>query len=286
MTDHDRGAYTPQTDAPLSFDARRAPGGRPVPMTLMISGMVLVILLIGVVYFYRSGVRQANEAPQVIGAPVGATKAPPPSGGQPSDATAGLQVYKSEAAPLSQAQPQPAAPQAAAPAAAPPAPAQTAPKFTAAPEQPAPRPAPKSAPMTKPAPASVQTAAPPQAAAAAPAKPVSATVKAPAKAAAQPAVKTAAKAAPAAPAATAAPTAGGALVQIGAFSSAALADKGWSDVAQIAPGAMAGKTKTVQVVQKDDKTFYRTSVGGFASKAEAASFCATLKAAGKSCLVK
>ncbi len=56
MTDHDRGAYTPQTDAPLSFDARRAPGGgRPVPMTLLISGMVLVILLIGVVYFYRSG---------------------------------------------------------------------------------------------------------------------------------------------------------------------------------------------------------------------------------------
>jgi cell division protein FtsN len=276
MTDHDRGAYTPQTDAPLSFDARRAPGGRPLPMTLMISGMVLVILLIGVVYFYRSGIRQANEAPQVVGAPVGVTKAPAPSGEQPSDATAGLQVYKSEAAPLSQARP---APQAAVPAAAPPAPSRTAPKFTAAPEQPAPRPAAK---VTS-APAPVQVAAAPATPPiqAAPAKPVSASVKAPAKAAAQPAVK----AAPPAPAATPAP-AGGAMVQIGAFSSSALADKGWSDVAQIAPGAMTGKTKTVQVVQKDDKTFYRTSVGGFASKAAAASFCATLKAAGKNCIVK
>ena len=65
MTDHDRGAYTPQTDAPLSFDARRASGGGgPVPMTLLISGMVLVILLIGVVYFYRSGVRHQGQAPR------------------------------------------------------------------------------------------------------------------------------------------------------------------------------------------------------------------------------
>ena len=76
------------------------------------------------------------------------------------------------------------------------------------------------------------------------------------------------------------------MVQIGAFSSAALADKGWSDTAQVLPGAMAGKTKAVQVVEKDGKTFYRTSVGGFASKADATSFCASLKAAGKSCIVK
>jgi hypothetical protein len=286
MTDHDRGAYTPQTDAPLSFDARRSPGGRPVPMTLIISGMVLVILLVGVVYFYRSGIRQANEAPQVVGAPVAATKAPPPSGEQPSDATAGLQVYKSEAAPLSQAQP---APQANTPATAPPpaAPTQAAPKFTAAPEQPAPRPAPKpaAAPVQLAAATPKPAAAQPSPAKPAAAAPVSASVKTPAKPAAQTAAKPAVKAA--APAATAAPaSAGGAMVQIGAFSSAALADKGWNDAAQIAPGAMTGKTKTVQVVQKDDKTFYRTSVGGFASRADAASFCATLKAAGKPCFVK
>ena len=90
----------------------------------------------------------------------------------------------------------------------------------------------------------------------------------------------------AAPAPAAASSPGGSLVQIGAFSSAALADKGWSDTAKVLPGAMAGKTKTVQVVQKDGHTFYRTSVGGFASRVEAASFCASLKAAGKTCIVK
>ena len=39
MSEFDRGAYTPQTDSPLSFDARvpRRGGGRPVPMTLIIS---------------------------------------------------------------------------------------------------------------------------------------------------------------------------------------------------------------------------------------------------------
>jgi cell division protein FtsN len=263
MTDHDRGAYTPQTDAPLSFDARRAPGGgQPVPLTLLISGMVLVLLLIGVVYFYRSGVRGPDAPPQVIGAPVGATKAPAPATAQPSDAAAGLQVYKSETAPLSQAQSGGAA----------------GPKFTSAPEQPAPRPAPRPT-------APVQTATPPPTAPApAPVAPppLAATMKSAIKPN-RPLVVTEAVPAPAA----APPAASGvALVQIGAFSSAALADKGWSDTAKVLPGAMVGKTKTVQVVQKDGKTFYRTSVGGFSSKIDAASFCVSLKAAGKSCIVK
>jgi cell division protein FtsN len=268
MTDHDRGAYTPQTDAPLSFDARRAPSGRPVPMTLLISGMVLVVLLVGVVYFYRSGVRRTNEAPQVIGAPVATTKSAPTSGEQPSDAAAGLQVYKSETAPLSKPEVGPSA----------------APKFTPAPEQPAPRPLPQPAP---PPPAPVHNAAPPAPATPTPKAPI---VAAPLAPTLKPAIKATAKAPLVAPAplvpAQAPATSGAAMVQIGAFSSAALADKGWNDTAKVLPSAMAGKTKTVQVVQKDDKTFYRTSVGGFASKADAVSFCAALKAAGKSCIVK
>ncbi len=265
MTDHDRGAYTPQTDAPLSFDARRASSGRPVPMTLLISGMVLVVLLVGVVYFYRSGVRRENEAPQVIGAPVAATKSAPPSGEQPNDAAAGLQVYKSETAPLSKPQ----------------GTASSAPKFTPAPEQPAPRPVPQAAaPPAQTAPPAASAAPPP------PAKPVAATPKTTAatpKPVATP--KPAATPAATAPAATSAAP-GAALVQIGAFSSAALADKGWGDVAKVLPGAMTGKTKTVQVIDKDGVTFYRTSVGGFASRADAVTFCTSLKAAGKSCIVK
>jgi cell division protein FtsN len=264
MTDHDRGAYTPQTDAPLSFDARRASGGQPVPMTLLISGMVLVVLLMGVVYFYRSGVRRSNEAPQVIGAPVATTKSAPPPAEQPSEAAAGLQVYKSETAPPSQPQTAPS----------------NAPKFTPAPEQPAPRPAPQAAPPPPPpAPAHaapVQNASP----APTPAKPLAAAPKPIAKPPVAPPAPVPAATAPA-PAA-----AGAAVVQIGAFSSPALADKGWGDVAKAMPGAMAGKTKTVQVVDKDGKTFYRTSVGGFASRADAVSFCVSLKAAGKSCIVK
>ena len=255
MTDHERGAYTPQNDGPLSFDARRSQGGgRPVPMTLMISGMVLVILLVGVVYFYRNGVRRPDQPPQVIGAPVGAVKAPPPAQEQPNDPAAGLQVYKSETAPLSQARP--------------------APKFTPAPEQPAPRPAPR-APVAAQAPPPVQTLAQ---APTAPSAPVAATPNT----FARPIRPLTPMPAPTAPASDQ----GGASVQIGAFSSAALADKGWSDTAQLLPGPMAGKTKAVQVVERDGKTFYRTSVGGFASKADAQSFCASLKAAGKSCIVK
>jgi cell division protein FtsN len=85
--------------------------------------------------------------------------------------------------------------------------------------------------------------------------------------------------------ASAGPT-GGPVVQIGAFSSPATADKGWNDVARLLPGDMIGKTKRVEPVAKDNATLYRAYVGGFASKAEAASFCAELKTAGHVCMVK
>ena len=98
-----------------------------------------------------------------------------------------------------------------------------------------------------------------------------------------------AKAAPAKAAAAApAPAAkhGVAAVQIGAFSSQALADKGWSDAAAVAPGAAAGKGKSVEKVEKDGHTLFRTQVTGFASRADATAFCAKLKAATKACFVK
>ena len=76
------------------------------------------------------------------------------------------------------------------------------------------------------------------------------------------------------------------MVQIGAFSSQALADKGWSDAAGVAPGLAAGKGKRVEAIDKDGKTLYRTSVTGFASRGDATAFCDRLKASGKSCFVK
>jgi cell division septation protein DedD len=76
------------------------------------------------------------------------------------------------------------------------------------------------------------------------------------------------------------------MVQIGAFSSQALADRGWNDAAAVSPGMAAGKGKQVETVDKDGKTLFRTSVTGFASRADATAFCDRLKAAGKSCFVK
>ncbi|HEY3888913.1 MAG TPA: SPOR domain-containing protein, partial [Caulobacteraceae bacterium] len=66
----------------------------------------------------------------------------------------------------------------------------------------------------------------------------------------------------------------------------ALAEKGWSDAAHAAPGAMAGKSRTIEVTSRDGKTFYRALAGGFASKAEAEKFCAALHAAHTVCIVK
>jgi cell division protein FtsN len=85
-----------------------------------------------------------------------------------------------------------------------------------------------------------------------------------------------------------APTAasGAAVVQIGAFSSPALADKGWGDVSAAMAGQMAGKSKRVEALEKDGSTLYRTSVTGFSGRAAAVSFCEGLKAKGKICFVK
>ncbi|MBU2361665.1 MAG: SPOR domain-containing protein, partial [Alphaproteobacteria bacterium] len=90
------------------------------------------------------------------------------------------------------------------------------------------------------------------------------------------------------PAATPAPKAasGGAVVQIGAVSSTALADKAWNDAVGVAPGLGAGKGKSVEKIEKNGGTLYRTAVTGFASKADAQAFCAKLQASGKSCFVR
>jgi cell division septation protein DedD len=80
--------------------------------------------------------------------------------------------------------------------------------------------------------------------------------------------------------------AGGFTVQIGAFSSEALADRSWSAAAGIAPGPMAGKNRRVTPLEKDGVTLYRASITGFATRAEAQGLCDRLRAAGRSCFVK
>lgn len=250
--DRDRGAYSPTGEAPLAFDPRE-PGGRGAgrpPTTLIISALILLVLIVGLIFFYRSGVRRNGEPP-VVGQPLSNIRQPAPASAQPADEAAGLQIYGADKAPSASA----------------------APGFAPLPEEPLPRPVASAPPPSVGAGPVLSTPVQPQAPASAPAAaPALRPTPAPPVA-----VQTPAVAAPTA-------TAGGAMVQIGAFSSTALADKGWGDVARLLPGQMAGKTKKVEPVP--DSALYRAFVGGFASKADAAAFCSDLKAAGHACFVK
>ena len=292
MSDHERGAYTPPTDAPLSFDPRQpVRGARPFPFTLIISILVLVGLGGAIAYFYQSGVRHAGQPPQTVGAPVVGMKAPAPAEAQPQDPAAGLQIYKTEGGRTAvvgppQFTPPPEKPQARAEPPAPKVVVTQAPPAVPAGAAPSLRPSIPASPPPAAAPVQVAKAEPPP-------KPAAKVEPKPAPAAAAKAATPPAKPAPAKPEAAksaapapAAKSAGIAAVQIGAFSSQALADKGWSDATALAPGAAAGKGKSVEKVDKDGKTLFRTQVTGFASRADATAFCDKLKAAGKACFVK
>ena len=263
MSDQERGAYAPPTDAPLSFDPREpVRGASGPPYALIISALVLAAVVAAVFVFYRSGVREAGDAPRTVGEPVGALKAAPPNEAQPQDPAAGLQIYRSEPG---------EAPEAVA----------AQPQFAPPPEQPQPRaqlptvvaaPLPPAAPKAAPAPKAV-TPAP---------LPVAKIAPTPA-----PAPKVAPTSAPkVAEAPKPAATSGGVGVQVGAVSSTALADKVWKEAVSVAPGLAMGKGKAVEKVERDGATLYRSIVTGFADKAAGNAFCDKLKASGKSCIVR
>lgn len=77
---------------------------------------------------------------------------------------------------------------------------------------------------------------------------------------------------------------GAAAVQVGAFSSADLAQKGFSDAGKLS--SLGGHARAVEKISRDGHTFYRATLGGFADKAAAKAFCAQLTAKGGRCLVK
>jgi len=248
MSDYNRGAYTPPSnDAPLAFDARRpVRGGSPAPVTLIISGAVLLVLIIGAWFIYRDGFRSDGEAPKAVGTVVAQPKTAAKEDDQPKNETGGLVIYNQDDG-------------------LPPA----DPSYAPPPETPLPRPEPPVVSKAPTAPVSATPLRPSQPAPKAPeAKPAPAPTPEPAKATPAPAAK------------------GNFRVQIGAFSSPALADKGWNDAAAIAPGDAAGKGKAVESVESGGKTLYRTSVTGFGDRASAQAFCDRLKAAGKSCFVR
>lgn len=261
MSDPDRGAYTPPTDAPLAFDARQpVRGGGPAPIMLIISALVLIALVVAIIMFYRSGVREAGQPPRTVGEPVGEMKGAPPAEAQPANPAQGLQIYQTEEGETAPATP----------------------NFTAPPEEPQARPAPVT---VQPPPRAAPSAGGPIAAA--PIAPVTPALKGAVQppAAKAPPPKTIDQALAQAPATKPAPTAasGGAAVQIGAFSSQAIADREWSAAASLAGG---GKGKRIEAVDRNGSTLYRTQVTGFGSRAEASAFCDKLKASGKNCFVK
>lgn len=277
MSEHERGAYTPPTaGAPLSFDPRQpVRGASPIPLTLILSVIVLAALVAAIFVFYRAGVRQAAGAPEIVGTPVDGIKYAATAETQPLDPAAGLQIYKSDGDPLETA---PAEPSFVSPPeipqARPTAPVTVVPATPATAVQ-APRPGILASPPAKVTPATLETIVP-AIVKAPPAKPVP-TVALPAKVL-PPKTPTIREAKPV--------SGGGAVVQIGAVSSPSLADKAWKEAIAAAPGLGVGKGKSVEKIERNGGTLYRTAVTGFSSKADAKAFCVKLQAAGKSCFVR
>jgi hypothetical protein len=299
MTEHDRGAYTPQPDAPLQFDARSPRRRKPVPMTLIGSGAVLVVLLGALALHARHDAKPGGEPARPVGAPIAEVKTAAPATAQPKDAAA-VDVFGGAAQTSQNANQSP----------------DRAPTFAPPPETPRPRAqltvqtaeapptkdallatanAPVASPAAKASPLPSKAApayhAPNAAMAAASPKPDATAVVA--KLAEPPMVKSATAAnspvaltSKTAPPGSAASVFEGPAVQIGAFSSMSLSEKGWTEVSSAMVGAMSGKLKRVEAVEKDGKTFYRTSVVGFPSRSAAEAFCRSLSAKGHVCFAK
>jgi len=118
-------------------------------------------------------------------------------------------------------------------------------------------------------------------------RPTAPTVVAPAPPVTKAAPRPATPAAPAEKAETPAPTASGSsAVQIGAFSSTAVADREYAAVAARFPQFAQGAGKRVQeVTASNGSTVYRTTFTGL-SRERASAFCAALREAGRDCMVR
>ena len=307
--DEDRGTYSPPTEDNLSYQSRKAPSRDQAPLTLIISGIVLVMLLVFVVLFYNSGLNSHGRTPPDVGSSVGdikdsqVTDAKPLSGDELNDNGAAKFAPSAEAPDL----------RGTASAGVDEAPPPVAPIQGPLPSQ-ANNPALNGGATssdTTPVPgagtasndagrAAIDRALTPAAPGTSTAKLASASAS---STAAKPAKLASASASSASSPAKAKPTPKtadddaklaaataplhGASVQIGAFQTVDIANKQYANVASSYGLFLSGTAKHIEKVDAaNGSTLYRTAFTGFDSKDKAHAFCDALKAAGRDCLVK
>ena len=256
MLDKDRGTYSPPTEDNLSYETRRTASRDQAPLTLIISGIILVVVLLVAVLFYNYGLSGHNKTIPEVGDSMGdfkdgkVTDAQPLNDGDLTDTG----TDDSGAAKFAPGTETPGIRSA------------TADDTNLAP--------PPVAPITGPLPSQTDTTPVPGAAAAA--SSVSSAV-------AKPVVT-----APAAtPPVVAKPVAasGSTSVQIGAFTSQDIANGEYAKVASSYGLFVGGAGKKIEKVETASGTFYRTAFTGLSTD-KAKAFCSALKAAGHDCIVR
>ena len=325
MSNYDRGIYEPSDEVRV-FDGSEEEDdveGSRLPLLIVLALLVLAMFA-GVVWLaYTQGVARGRGETPVLTASAGPERVAPPGGGTGGQVPyQGFKIYEQPAPPDDEAAdsaPKPPAPKPApvaeAPPAAPkpaptpvtppPAPAPTA--MTAAPPKPVVAPPPAAAKPPAPAPKSVASLIQQSNTAPPPAKPV----PAPKPVTPPPAMKQAlvpppgpatgaprqlglatappppvAKPIAAVPAPGPAATAGGYVLQIGAYKSQADAEAAWKAYKGRHAALLTGYSENIQQVDLGEKgTWYRLRVAGLGDREVALALCDRLKADGGACIL-
>lgn len=297
IMDKERGTYSPPTEDHLSYGgARRSRASDQAPLTLIISGIVLVLLLIAVVVFYNASLNAHNRLPGEVGTSVGGFKdghipeARPindgGSGAADVNASGTPHIVDETETPVDRNKIVNEAPTPVAPVDGPIPGNDTSSSVTSDDAFNS------SKPTSNPMPQAVADALTPEAPKAMPApvaKPapqVKSMTQIAEVAQAQNAVvvKPKPKLAKTEVAQTA--TKGSFSVQIGAFKSRDIATAQFEKTRSGFTAMAAGTSKHIEAVDTNGVTLYRTAFTGFATRDRAKAFCAALSASGKSCFVK
>ena len=252
MQDKDRGTYSPPTEDNLSYETRRTASRDQAPLTLIISGIVLVVVLLAAVLLYNSGLANHNKVIPEVGDSLGDFKDGKVTDAQPlndNDLTnsgtgdSGIATF---------------------------APGTESPGIRSAAADDQNLAPPPVAPIQGGLPSQTDTTPVPGASVAA----------------SSVATSVAAKPAVTAPVVAKPVVASGATsVQIGAFTSQDIANSEYAKVASSYGLFVGGAGKKIEKVETASGTFYRTAFTGLSTD-KAKSFCSALKAAGHDCIVR